>query len=126
MSTGQTCEKNNCEAKQNSIPVALTKGMKAELISDLSSIHGIRKILLVCKNKENSIPQLILHIGQGAETGRLEMKEQASIMTCENLAQRNMYEHTSFNMRWSSSLASTTRSRSLLSTTKISPWVFWK
>lgn len=34
--------------------------------------------------------------------------------------------HTSFSIRWSSSLASTTRSRSLLSTTKISPWVFWK
>lgn len=33
---------------------------------------------------------------------------------------------TSFNILCSSSLASTTRSRSLLSTTKISPCVFWK
>ena len=33
---------------------------------------------------------------------------------------------TSFSMRWSSSRASPTRSRSLESTTKMRPWVFWK
>ena len=33
---------------------------------------------------------------------------------------------SSANMRWSSSRASPTRSRSLLSMTKIKPWVFWK
>lgn len=33
---------------------------------------------------------------------------------------------SSFNIRWSSSRASETRSRSLESTTKMMPWVFWK
>lgn len=33
---------------------------------------------------------------------------------------------SSFNIRWSSSRASETRSRSLESTTKMIPWVFWK
>ena len=33
---------------------------------------------------------------------------------------------TSFSILWSSSRASTTRSLSLLSTTNMRPWVFWK
>lgn len=38
--------------------------MKAQLVSYLCSIHRIRKILLVGKNKQNSIPQLILKEGK--------------------------------------------------------------
>jgi len=42
------------------LPVALSKRVKAKLISYFSSIHCIWKIWLVCKYKQYSIPQLIL------------------------------------------------------------------
>jgi hypothetical protein len=34
--------------------------MQTKLVSNFSSIHGIRKILFVCKNQQHSITQLIL------------------------------------------------------------------
>ncbi len=40
--------------------MALTEGMEAKLVSYLSSIHSIRQILFVGKNKEDCITQLIL------------------------------------------------------------------
>jgi hypothetical protein len=45
---------------RSDIPMALTEGMEAKLVSYLSSIHGIRQILFVGKNKEDCITQLIL------------------------------------------------------------------
>jgi hypothetical protein len=42
------------------IPVPLAQGMQAKLVSDFSSIHGIGKILFVCKHQQHSITQLIL------------------------------------------------------------------
>lgn len=43
-----------------SLPVALSERVEAKLISDLSGIHCVGKILFVSKNKQNSITQLIL------------------------------------------------------------------
>jgi hypothetical protein len=42
------------------VPSALPQAVKAELVCDLSDAHGVRKILLVGKDQEKSIPQLIL------------------------------------------------------------------
>jgi hypothetical protein len=42
------------------IPVALAQGVETKLICYLSSIHCIWQILLVSKNEQDSIPQLIL------------------------------------------------------------------
>ena len=43
-----------------------------------------------------------------------------------NTSKRASRSSSSFNIRWSSSRASEIRSRSLESTTKMIPWVFWK
>lgn len=42
------------------IPVPLAQGMQAKLVCDFSSIHGIGKILFVCKDQQHCITQLIL------------------------------------------------------------------
>jgi len=42
------------------IPSALSETVETKLVGDLSSVHGIRKILLVGKDKEKSVAQLIL------------------------------------------------------------------
>lgn len=52
------------EFMKKTIPMALAEGMKAQLVSYLCSIHCVWKILLVGKNKENSIPQLVLKGGK--------------------------------------------------------------
>jgi hypothetical protein len=49
----------------NILPVALAQGMETKLIGDLSSIHCIWQILLVSKNEQDSIPQLILPVTCG-------------------------------------------------------------
>jgi len=56
-----------CQVKQinNILPVALAQGMETKLIGDLSSIHCIWQILLVSKNEQDSIPQLILPVSCG-------------------------------------------------------------
>jgi len=41
------------------VPGAIPEAMEAQLISDLGSIHGVRKILLVGKHQKQSIPQLV-------------------------------------------------------------------
>lgn len=46
------------------LPVALPEGVEAKLISNLSSIHCIWKILLVSKYKQHSISQFILLMQQ--------------------------------------------------------------
>ena len=48
------------EVENEILPVALTEGMQAELVSDFCSIHGIRKILFVSKHEQHCISQLIL------------------------------------------------------------------
>jgi hypothetical protein len=45
---------------KNILPVALAQGVETKFISDLSSIHSIGQILLVSKNEQDSIAQLIL------------------------------------------------------------------
>lgn len=124
-------------------PVALSERVKAKLISYFSSIHCIWKILLVCKYKQYSISQLILTVKEVVFRTRENHAEVTSqiLVGCPGLiatfhssmnsspifAQEIMrLFDTSFNILCSSSLASTTRSLSLLSTTKISPCVFWK
>ena len=42
------------------LPLPLAKRMKAELIGDLGSVHGVRQILLVSEHEENSVTQLVL------------------------------------------------------------------
>jgi hypothetical protein len=42
------------------VPSSLPEAVEAELISDLGSIHGIRQILLVGEDEEESIAKLIL------------------------------------------------------------------
>lgn len=47
------------------LPVTLPEGVESKLVGYFSSIHCIRKILFVSKNKQHSIPKLILrHIGR--------------------------------------------------------------
>ena len=40
--------------------MALAEGVQAELVCDLSSVHGIRKILLVGEHQQHSVAQLVL------------------------------------------------------------------
>jgi len=42
------------------VPVPLAQGVQAKLVGDFSSIHGIRKILFVCKYQKHSITELVL------------------------------------------------------------------
>lgn len=42
------------------VPLALAERVKSELIGDLSSVHGVGQILLVGKDEEESITELIL------------------------------------------------------------------
>jgi len=65
-----------------------------------------------------SVPSIILLLQLRALTGRSCLLAKTS--------SRASLSSSSLSMRWSSSRASGTRSRSLLSTTKIIPWVFWK
>jgi len=42
------------------VPGTLSQTVETKLVCDLSSIHGIRQILLVGENQQNGIPQLVL------------------------------------------------------------------
>jgi len=42
------------------VPGALSQAVQAKLVSDLGSVHGVRKILLVGEDQEESISQLVL------------------------------------------------------------------
>merc|ERR1719409_245140 len=42
------------------VPIAVTHLLKAKLIRHLGSGHRLRKILLVCKDEHNRVPELIL------------------------------------------------------------------
>lgn len=42
------------------VPGALSQAVQAELVGDLGSVHGVRKILLVGEDQEESISQLVL------------------------------------------------------------------
>jgi hypothetical protein len=41
------------------VPVALTEGVKSKLVCDFCCIHSVREILLVGKDKEDSIAELV-------------------------------------------------------------------
>ena len=53
-----------CYRSGKGVPVALTQGMEAKLVCDLSSIHGIGQILLVGKYQQHCVTQLLLHSQQ--------------------------------------------------------------
>ena len=42
------------------VPVALAEGVKSELVSDLSGVHGVGQILLVGEHQEEGVPELVL------------------------------------------------------------------
>jgi len=42
------------------VPGTLSQAVKTQLVCDLGGVHGIGQILLVGKNQENGIPELIL------------------------------------------------------------------
>merc|ERR1712146_364228 len=42
------------------VPVALAQRVEAELVSDLCSVHRVGQILLVRKDEQNSLAQLVL------------------------------------------------------------------
>ena len=42
------------------IPVALAQRVQAQLVGDLSRVHGIRQVLLVGKDQQHSIAELVL------------------------------------------------------------------
>ena len=39
--------------------MALTEGVKSKLVCDFCCVHGVRKILFVSENKEDSIAELV-------------------------------------------------------------------
>jgi len=47
-------------ASRLDVPGTLSEAVKTKLVGDLSGVHGVRQILLVGKDKEESVPQLIL------------------------------------------------------------------
>ena len=49
------------DSSDGNVPVALAEGVKAELVCDLSSVHGIGEILLVGEHQQHSVAQLVLH-----------------------------------------------------------------
>lgn len=57
-----------CRGKAGS-PLALAEGVEAELVGDLSGVHGIRKILLVGEHEEDGVAELVLLKG-AREFGR--------------------------------------------------------
>ena len=42
------------------VPGALSQAVQTKLVSDLGSVHGVRKILLVGEDQEESISELVL------------------------------------------------------------------
>lgn len=42
------------------VPVALAQGVEAELVGDLSSVHGVGQILLVGEDEEDGLAELVL------------------------------------------------------------------
>ena len=93
-------------------PVAATQVVEAELVSDLGSIHGIGQVLLVGENQQRGVTQLVL---------QPQPSPSASRPRAHNTLRKHAARRTSLSIRISSSRASPTRSRSLLSTTKMRP-----
>lgn len=42
------------------VPAAMSQAVKAELVGDFGSVHGVGKILLVGKDQENGVAELVL------------------------------------------------------------------
>jgi len=91
-------------------PSTLSEAVETELVRDFGCIHGILWWMQLA-TAHSDVLNLLL-------TGRscLLAKTRSSAFL----------NSSSFSMRCNSSRASTIRSRSLLSTTKMMPWVFWK
>ena len=125
--------------------MALAEGVQSQLVCDLSCVHGIGKILLVGEHQQHSVTQLILqNEGSRSDTRARHLPihhaaahhaepDTFSItdIRCMHYSTANCHirvarVRTSLSIRCSSSRASPMRSRSLLSTTKMRPWVFWK
>lgn len=51
---------SGCGTSRLDVPGALSQAVKAELVSDLGSIHGVGQILLVGEDEQDGISQLIL------------------------------------------------------------------
>ena len=131
---------------QENAPVTLAQRVQAQLVGDLSSVHGVWQILLVGKHQQDCVAQLVLQpqtrliyrpnarvrsllvlSSPQTPTRRSESICLAAHIPCsDSRGRRPIVQHTSLSIRCSSSRASPIRSRSLLSTTKMSPWVFWK
>ena len=47
-------------ASRLDVPLTGPQRVQAELVGDLGSVHGVGQILLVCKDEEKSISELIL------------------------------------------------------------------
>jgi len=47
-------------ASRLDVPGTLSQAVEAKLVCDLGGVHGIRQILLVCKDEEDGITELIL------------------------------------------------------------------
>lgn len=112
--------------QHGNIPMALTEWMETQLVCNFSCIHCIREILFVCKNKQNCIPQFILKQRYVQKSDSLSIHHRVNHICSKKNQSIHWTWLTSFSILWSSSRASTTRSLSLLSTTKMRPWVFWK
>ena len=137
--------------------MALAQRVQAQLVSDLGRIHGVGQVLLVGKDEEHRVAQLILRtsVGSGSTAGGRgqpaglmhEAGPLWNVACIEGItarhgpaatlllliswlrcrpARRQAGRRTSFSILCSSSRASLMRSRSLLSTTKMRPCVFWK
>ena len=62
----------SCGMAGKGVPVALTQGVEAKLVCDLSSIHGIWQILLVGKYQQDCVTQLLLR-GQQVFSHRAQL-----------------------------------------------------
>jgi hypothetical protein len=93
-------------------PGTLSEAVEAKLVGDLGGVHGV--LDCTCQSIWPSC-NVARH---GGLTGK-------SCLLAKT-RRRASRSSSSFSIRWSSSRASTTRSRSLLSTTKMIPCVFWK
>lgn len=93
--------------RRSTYPRTAGEALKTELLGDFGRAHGV----LAGQHQ-------FKHGKQRVHTGKSCLLAKTS--------RRASRSSSSFNMRCNSSRASTIRSRSLLSTTKMIPWVFWK
>jgi hypothetical protein len=95
---------------------------------DLITVNPGGILIKCCKSSMAKYRKFKDHTPQPNNYNHITFMKQNCVSNFINSAKNIIFHfgNTSFSIRWSSSLASTTRSLSLLSTTKIRPWVFWK